>query len=134
MDARLRLRLVVRMLRVLARDVEPGYLYGCDPVRGIRDICRDTRVPGVLARSEFIPETLRFAQRFDLADAFSVFTHLSERAYECCLRALHAGLVPGGTLIVTVRPIEYLRFDASMHRLLAEHAARLQVVLTLRAV
>jgi SAM-dependent methyltransferase len=106
-----------RMLRFLARDVAPGDLFGCDPVQGILDLCRDTRVPGVLARSEFVPDRLPFDGRFDLVYAFSVFTHLSERAHDRCLDALHAALAPGGMLVVTVRPLEYLRFDARMHGL-----------------
>lgn len=106
-----------RMLRFLARDVDPGDLYGCDPVEGILDVCRTTRVPANLARSEFVPERLPFDGPFDLAYAFSVFTHLSERAHERCLRALHGALRPGGVLVVTVRPLEYLRFDANMHGL-----------------
>jgi SAM-dependent methyltransferase len=106
-----------RLTRFLARDVGPGALYGCDPVEGILDLCRDTRVPAVLARSEFVPDRLPFDERFDLAYAFSVFTHLSERAHERCLAALHAGLVPGGILVVTVRPLEYLRFDAALQHL-----------------
>jgi SAM-dependent methyltransferase len=104
-----------RLTRFLARDVAPGNLYGCDPVQGILDLCRDTRVPAVLARSEFVPDRLPFDERVDLAYAFSVFTHLSERAHDRCLTALHAGLEPGGILVVTVRPLEYLRFDAAMH-------------------
>jgi SAM-dependent methyltransferase len=104
-----------RMLRFLARDVAPGDLYGCDPVEGILDVCRSTRVPAVLARSEFVPERLPFDERFDLAYAFSVFTHLSERAHQRCLDALHAALAPGGVLVVTVRPVAYLHFEAKLH-------------------
>jgi SAM-dependent methyltransferase len=111
-----------RLLRFLARDVAPGDLYGCDPVQGILDLCRDTRVPAVLGRSEFVPERLPFDGRFDLAYAFSVFTHLSERAHDRCLTALHGALAPGGTLVVTVRPFEYLRFDAAMHHLAGARA------------
>jgi SAM-dependent methyltransferase len=106
-----------RLTRFLARDVAPGSLYGCDPVAGILDVCRDTRVPAVFARSEFVPDRLPFDERFDLAYAFSVFTHLSERAHDRCLTALHAALEPGGILVVTVRPLEYLRFNAALHGL-----------------
>ncbi len=106
-----------RLTRFLARDVAPGWLYGCDPVQGILDVCRTTRVPAVLARSDFVPDRLPFDGPFDLAYAFSVFTHLSERAHDHCLNALHAALAPGGTLIVTVRPHEYLRFNAVLHHL-----------------
>jgi SAM-dependent methyltransferase len=97
-----------RLTRFLARDVEPGNLYGCDPVEHILDVCRQTRVPGTFARSDFVPERLPFDGQFDLAFAFSVFTHLSETSHEASLGALHAALRPGGILVVTIRPPAYL--------------------------
>jgi SAM-dependent methyltransferase len=97
-----------RMTRFFARDVTPGRLFGCDPVQGILDVCAESGVPARFARSEFMPDRLPFDDRFDLAFSFSVFTHLSEAAHERCLRALHAALAPGGILVVTVRPPEYL--------------------------
>jgi SAM-dependent methyltransferase len=97
-----------RLTRFLARDVDPGGLYGCDPAQMILDVCRETRVPATLARSDFVPERLPFDGPFDLAFAFSVFTHLSEAAHESSLRALHAALAPGAVLVVTVRPPAYL--------------------------
>ncbi|HTE59569.1 MAG TPA: class I SAM-dependent methyltransferase, partial [Solirubrobacteraceae bacterium] len=107
-----------RLTRCFARDVEPGRLFGCDPVQGILDVGAESGVPARLARSEFMPDRLPFDERFDLAFSFSVFTHLSEAAHMCCLRALHAALAPGGLLVVTVRPPEYLRFCERMHPLL----------------
>jgi SAM-dependent methyltransferase len=97
-----------RLTRMLARDVAPGRLYGCDPVEHILDVCRQCRVPAAFARSEFVPERLPFDETFDLAFAFSVFTHLSEPAHESCLRALHRSLRPSGILALTVRPPGYL--------------------------
>ena len=107
-----------RLTRFLARDVEAGDLYGCDPVEGILEVCRECRVPATLARSEFVPERLPFDAPFDLAFAFSVFTHISEPAHEACLRALHASLRPGGTLVLTVRPPRYLEHSERLHPLL----------------
>jgi SAM-dependent methyltransferase len=103
-----------RLTRFLARDVQPGRLCGCDPVEQILDVCRECGVPATLARSDFLPERLPFEEPFDLAFAFSVFTHLSEGAHERSLRALHRALRPGAILVVTVRPPEYLRFSALM--------------------
>ncbi|HEX3688726.1 MAG TPA: class I SAM-dependent methyltransferase [Solirubrobacteraceae bacterium] len=100
-----------RLTRLFARDVPVGNLFGCDPVSAILDVCRSCRVPAELARSEFVPERLPFPGSFDLIYAFSVFTHLSERAHRACLRALHDALAPGGLLVVTVRPPEYLRLS-----------------------
>ena len=118
-----------RLTRFLARDVPRGRLYGCDPVESILDVCRDSGVPATLARSEFVPERLPFDEPFDLAFAFSVFTHLSEAAHERCLAALHAGLRPGAVLVVTIRPPEYLQSSELMgpvrDELGADAAARL---------
>lgn len=108
-----------RLTRFFARDVEPGNLFGCDPVQPILDVCQRCRVPATLRRSEFVPDVLPFDQPFDLAYAFSVFTHLSETAHEASLRALHDVIVPGGLLFATVRPPEYLRLSEMLHPALA---------------
>jgi SAM-dependent methyltransferase len=97
-----------RLTRMLARDVAPDRLFGCDPSQEILDVCRANGVPAQLARSDFLPERIPFDGPFDLAFAFSVFTHLSEPAHRRCLDALHAALAPGGVLVVTVRPPAYM--------------------------
>jgi SAM-dependent methyltransferase len=108
-----------RLTRFLARDVEPGRLFGCDPVEEILDICRADRVPAKLARSDFLPDRLPFDQPFDLAYAFSVFTHLSEIAHERCLEALHRALRPEALLVVTIRPPAYLHHCEPLRPLIA---------------
>src|SRR5680860_1739698 len=70
-----------RLTRMLAKDLNPGLLYGCDPVESILDVTRESEVPATLARSEFLPETLPFEEKFDLIFSFSVFTHISEKAH-----------------------------------------------------
>jgi SAM-dependent methyltransferase len=107
-----------RLTRFLARDVHPGRLYGCDPVEQILDVCRQSGVPATLARTDFLPERLPFDEPFDLAFSFSVFTHISEPAHEQCLQALHGALRPGGILVLTVRPPQYLQFSELMHPVL----------------
>jgi len=104
-----------RLTRFFARDVQPGRLLGCDPVEEILDVCRNSRVPAELARSEFVPERLPFDGPLDLVFSFSVFTHISEGAAETCLRAAHGALADGGLFVVTIRPPAYLDFDAKMH-------------------
>lgn len=100
-----------RLTRYLGRDVGPERLYGCDPVEGILDICRSNRVPATFARSDFRPSRVPFDRSFDLAFAFSVFTHLSETAHQSCLAALYDAIRPGGILIATIRPPAYLSFS-----------------------
>jgi SAM-dependent methyltransferase len=106
-----------RLTRFFGRDLAPGALYGCDPVQGILDVCARDRVPAVLARCDYVPQSLPFDAQFDLAYAFSVFTHLSESSHRASLRALHASLAPGGLLVLTIRPPDYLRLCALLHPL-----------------
>jgi SAM-dependent methyltransferase len=97
-----------RLTRFFARDAAPGRLFACDPVDEILDVCRRTRVPAALARSDQVPDRLPFDERFDLVFSFSVFTHISEAAHASCLRAIRSAMSPGGILIVTIRPPAYL--------------------------
>lgn len=103
-----------RLTRMLAKDLEPGLLHGCDPVESILDVSRESRVPAELARSEFLPEKLPFEEKFDLVFAFSVFTHISEAAHLASLKAIHDGLAPGGLFVVTIRPPAYIDFNPLM--------------------
>jgi len=103
-----------RLTRMLAKDLEPGRLYGCDPVESILDVSRQTKVPAQLAQSEFLPENLPFEDKFDLVFAFSVFTHISEAAHLASLKAIHDGLNPGGLFVVTIRPPAYIDFNPLM--------------------
>ncbi len=97
-----------RVTRFLARDVPAERLFACDPVLGILDVCQKNGVRATFGLTDPTSTTLPFDGPFDLAFAFSVFTHLSEPAHERALDALHAGLRPGGTLVVTVRPPGHL--------------------------
>ncbi|MBN8867460.1 MAG: class I SAM-dependent methyltransferase [Solirubrobacterales bacterium] len=103
-----------RLTRMLARDVDPGGLFGCDPVEEILEACRRTGVPAELARSEFLPERLPFDQAFDLVFAFSVLTHVSERSALALLGAIESALEPGGLFVFTIRPSAYLDVNPLM--------------------
>lgn len=103
-----------RLTRFFARDLPPGSLHGCDPVEEILDVCRRSRVPAELHKSEFVPERLP-VDGLDLVFSFSVFTHISEESAMQCLRAIHAALNPGGIAILTIRPPAYLDLDPKMH-------------------
>ena len=103
-----------RLTRFFARDVAPGALHGCDPVETILDVCRQSRLPAQLTKTEFVPSSLPYDEPFDLAFAFSVFTHISESSHHACLAALHGAIKPGGILVVTVRPPAYLELSELM--------------------
>jgi SAM-dependent methyltransferase len=97
-----------RHLRFFAKDVPPNRLYGCDSNKFVLQMCEELRVPGRLGLSRSIPQSVPVEGPLDLAYAFSVFTHLSERTHRAALAAIHAALVPGGLLVVTLRPPGYL--------------------------
>jgi SAM-dependent methyltransferase len=97
-----------RLTRFLARDVAPGNLYGCDPVAGMVDHCRQSRLPAIVEQIDVMPSAAPFERQFDLAFAFSVFTHLSEEAHELALSVLHEALRPHGILVATIRPPSYV--------------------------
>ena len=83
-----------RLTRFLARDVPLSRLYGCDPVESILAVCRDSGVPATLARSELVPDRLPFDELFDLAFAFSVFTHSPSRRTSAAWRRCTPGCGP----------------------------------------
>lgn len=97
-----------RHLRFFAMDVPPDRLYGCDSNQVVVEMCERLRVPGRLRHSRSIPQSLPVEGPLDLAYAFSVFTHLSERTHLAALEAIHAGLAPAALLVVTLRPPGYL--------------------------
>ena len=112
-----------RLARLFARDVRPGNLLGVDPSEAILEVCRQSRIPAELARTDFVPESLPF-EDVDLAYSFSVFTHISEAASEACLDAIHAAMVPGGLLVVTIRPPGYLDLSPWMRPVAIERGDR----------
>jgi hypothetical protein len=119
-----------RIIRLLYYFSDPSLIYGCDPWDKSIQICRDDRVLGNLALSEYLPHRLPFdRQQFDLILAFSVFTHLSELAAATALKVLSGALSERGLLVITIRPVEYWRIHKGLSApdraaLEAEHAAR----------
>jgi SAM-dependent methyltransferase len=119
-----------RITRLFAKDVHPDRIFGCDSDAQILEWCKD--LPGTFRQSETRLRVLPFQERFDLAFAFSVFTHLGPKTHASALQALRASLAPNGLLIVTIRPRTFLETRASefaslpdetIDRLLADYDA-----------
>lgn len=118
-----------RILRSLYYYTDPSNLYGCDSWDVSLRICQEDGLLGQFALSDDLPRSLPFPSPFDLIYAFSVFTHLSERATKQCLSTLADSLAPDGLLALTIRPEEYWAFnpsftDAQRQALLQAHRAR----------
>jgi SAM-dependent methyltransferase len=97
-----------RLIRYLAKDIRPERLWGCDVNSKVLQVCRETRVPGMLRECSVRPTTLPFEGGIDLVYAFSVLTHLSERTHRDVLECIHRMMKPGGILVLTVRPRAFL--------------------------
>jgi SAM-dependent methyltransferase len=105
-----------RILRLMSYYIDPQHLYGCDPSPTPIKLCREAGILGNLAVSDYLPRTLPFDVSFDLVYAYSVFTHLSERATKACLDTIAGYLTPSGILVVTIRPPEYWQHDPEIRK------------------
>ncbi|QCK88182.1 class I SAM-dependent methyltransferase [Phreatobacter aquaticus] len=115
-----------RLVRLMYHYSDPDLIHGCDPWDLSLDICRKDGLLCHLAQSDYLPTSLPFEGRFDLIYAFSVFTHLSQRATASALAVLERHLAAEGVLVVTIRPLEYWNVhqpleQAERDRLMALH-------------
>lgn len=97
-----------RMIRLFLRDVEPANLWGVDCMPAAIDVCRDTNRHCNFRLIDPFPPTGLASNRFDLVYAYSVFSHLSEDAHERWLGEFTRILRPGGLLVATTRPREFI--------------------------
>jgi SAM-dependent methyltransferase len=100
-----------RITRLFSKDLPPSLVFGCDSDPKILEWCSE--VPGTFRQSETKLRRLPFDETFDLAFAFSVFTHLGPNTHRSALEALHASLDANGLLIVTIRPRAFIEVRGS---------------------
>lgn len=102
-----------RLARLMYYITDENNFYGVDPWDKSLEICRDDGLVKNFYLSDFLPTRLPFDNgiRFDLIYAFSVFTHLSERATFACLNTIKDYLAVNGVILITIRPFEYWDFD-----------------------
>ena len=97
-----------RILRLMYYFSSPALIWGLDPLERAIELCRADGVLGQLAVSDYLPTALPVGDAsFDLIYAFSVFTHLSERAATLALATLRRYVTRGGLFVITIRPKEY---------------------------
>ena len=101
-----------RLARLMYYFVDEPALYGVDPWDLSIELCRKAGLGDRFRVSEYLPTALPVDDtQFDLLYAFSVFTHLSERATLASLRALRRCVAGDGLLVITIRPVEYWAHD-----------------------
>ena len=121
-----------RIARLMYYFADPADMYCVDPWEESIRLCRESRMPGNFFVSDYLPQSLPVPeQQFGLIYAFSVFTHLSERATRTALDTLRRYVAPNGMLVITIRPEEYWRSakvdpfsNVTADELLAKHRER----------
>jgi SAM-dependent methyltransferase len=103
-----------RLARLFYYFVPMSAFVGVDPMEESHAECRAAGLGSMILRSQYLPLSLPISPvSIDLAYAFSVFTHTSERATVTCLAAIRQTLKLGGILCLTIRPQEYWDQGAS---------------------
>ena len=103
-----------RFLRFFWKDVAPANLHGCDVSTAILEVCRQTAVPGELARI-FPGGSLPYPDaHFGAVMAYSVFTHLPEQEHRVWMNEFKRVVRPGGVVALTLEPRRFLDFIASI--------------------
>jgi 2-polyprenyl-3-methyl-5-hydroxy-6-metoxy-1,4-benzoquinol methylase len=106
-----------RLLRLMLFYTDAANLYGCDAWEVSLKLAMDARIGAKLAQSETIPEELPFGDtQFDLIYAFSVFTHLSEKATLAAIAAMRKKIAKGGLLIITIRPPDFWAYTSELNK------------------
>lgn len=96
-----------RIARLMLYFTDPERLHGVDPMTDSIKHCRECGVLGNIALSAYLPTELPVGDtKFDLAYAYSVFTHTSKRATQAALSAIRSCMKPDGLLVITIRPVE----------------------------
>jgi len=97
-----------RLARLFYYYIKQDNFYGVDPWDRSINECLDNGIAKNIFLSDYLPSSLPLGdKKFDLIYAFSVFTHLSERATKLALNTLGEYLNDDGILVVTIRPVEY---------------------------
>jgi len=101
-----------RIARLMYAFVREDSFYGLDPWERSIEICQADGLTQNFLQSDYLPDSLPVGDvKFDLVYAFSVFTHLSERATLAALGAIRKCIKPDGVLTITIRPEEYWQHD-----------------------
>jgi len=99
-----------RITRFFMRDVELKNLYGIDVVLDFVTECRVLFGSVNFDQCGAMPPCHHASASMDLVSAYSVFSHLSERAFLAWMSEFHRILRPGGILAFTTRSEVFLDY------------------------
>jgi ubiquinone/menaquinone biosynthesis C-methylase UbiE len=92
-----------RVARCFIRDLGIDNIFGTDVTPDFIDICSKTFRSSNFMVNDPYPPVLLPNERFEFIISCSVFSHLSNEAYEKWMGEFHRILVPGGCLVLTTR-------------------------------
>lgn len=92
-----------RFARMFLRNVPASHIYCADTSDWSLGICRETGVPGKMVRVEPMPPSPLPSAQFDLAFAYSVFSHLSPKSHLAWRAELARVVKPNGLVFVTTQ-------------------------------
>lgn len=99
----------LRLLTYYSDDV-----WGVDPWERSVELCQQSGLGEKVRQSDYHPKSLPVPTDFDAAIAFSVFTHLSQKTTESCLKAIRKHVKKDAVACITIRPIEYWHIHAGL--------------------
>jgi SAM-dependent methyltransferase len=105
-----------RIVRWFLHDIEPERLWGIDCMPEAIALCRATNPYSRFELVNPFPPSTVPSEAFDLIYSYSVFSHLSEEAHLAWLTEFKRILRPGGLLIATTRPREFILTCAAARR------------------
>jgi SAM-dependent methyltransferase len=97
-----------RHYRFFLRELKPGNFVGIDIDAGCIETCRRTIPMGNFEQCEIQPPVRFDSASFDVVYAYSVFSHLSEKAHLRWIEEFGRILRPGGMLVVSTMLREHL--------------------------
>jgi SAM-dependent methyltransferase len=107
-----------RIARLMYYFTNSENFFGVDPWDRSIEICRSDGLERNFLLSDYLPVDLPTGSRkFSLIYAFSVFTHLSDRATVRSIETLLQHLESSGVLVITIRPVEYWNLDNNARQL-----------------
>jgi ubiquinone/menaquinone biosynthesis C-methylase UbiE len=92
-----------RFARMFLRDVPASHIYCADTWSLPLDVCEETGVPGHKVRMGPMPPSALPSAQFELAFAYSVFSHLSPKAHLAWRTELARAVKPGGLVFITTQ-------------------------------
>jgi SAM-dependent methyltransferase len=97
-----------RIIRFFIKDFQATNIWGCDPVPGMIELCKEQNIWCNFETIDTAPPTSFLENQFDAIYSYSVFSHLSEEMHLNILTEIKRILKPGGLYFTTTRNRQFI--------------------------